>query len=231
MRKILISDYDGTIYQDDRTTKENITAINRFRETNVFAVATGRSYEDFSKAIETYGIKCDYYLLNYGAQVLNEKEKIIYETPLSNIEIEEIYNFFKDKECKIYYCNEKENSLAKTNKTYKIILVYEDKKIQMEDYYEFIKKYKYNTFILNNHSNIEIISPNTNKSKAIDFISNTEKIADIKVIGDGNSDISMIKKYHGYCVESAIEEVKKVSTKTYRKVADFINQLLEDENK
>ena len=40
MKKVLISDYDGTIYQDDITTKENIKAINRFRKNNIFAVAT-----------------------------------------------------------------------------------------------------------------------------------------------------------------------------------------------
>ena len=30
MKKILISDYDGTIFQDDETTKNNIIAITIF---------------------------------------------------------------------------------------------------------------------------------------------------------------------------------------------------------
>ena len=48
--KIIISDYDGTIFEDEITTKKNIAAIAKFRNQNLFAVATGRSYEDFMSA-------------------------------------------------------------------------------------------------------------------------------------------------------------------------------------
>ena len=229
MKKILISDYDGTIYQDDLTTKRNVESINEFRKNNIFVVATGRSYEDFLSAVKKYDIRCDYYLLNYGTQVLDKDMNIIYELPLSYLEIDEIYNFFKNKQCQIYYCNEKNNSLQREGKIYKMVLAYEDKEKMLRDYNNFINKYQYNVFILKNHYSIEIVSLNMDKSKAIDFICQKENVTDISVIGDSENDISMIKKYNGYCVLNAVDEVKGISSKMYESVSQLINELLEGE--
>ena len=44
MKKILISDYDGTFYHSDIDIKKNIDKIDEFRTSgNLFVLATGRS--------------------------------------------------------------------------------------------------------------------------------------------------------------------------------------------
>ena len=228
MKKILVSDYDRTIYVDDINTKKNIEAINKFRESNIFVVATGRSYKDFRSAFEKFNIKCDYYIYNYGAEVLDKDENLVYDTSLSKEEIEEIKNYFKDKNCEIYYCQLKENLKEIKDKVYKIVIVYDNKEEELKDYSDFIKKYNYNVFTLENHFHIEIISSKVNKASAIKNIAQKEDVGEIYVIGDSENDIPMIKEYSGFAVENAKEEVKNIATKTYKYVYSLIDELLEE---
>lgn len=231
MKKILVSDYDRTIYLDDKTTIENVEALKEFMKNNVVAIATGRSYEDFFGALKKYNIDSNYYLLNYGNLVLDREFNVIYEQSLNKKEIEEITDFFKDKECNIYYCNKSENSLVLSGSIYKIVLEYKDKEKLMKDYKEFIKKDGYLTFILKNHPHLEIISNRVDKSFAIEEIEKIEKTNCVYVIGDSDNDITMIKKYNGYCVSNALEDVKKIASKVYNTVSECVYNLLEEENK
>ena len=41
----------------------------------------------------------------------------------------------------------------------------------------------------------------------------------------------MIKKYNGYCVSNAEEDVKKIASKVYNTVSECVYNLLEEENK
>ena len=90
---------------------------------------------------------------------------------------------------------------------------------------------KYNLYVncyyVNNNS-IEIISNKTDKAKAI--ISLAEKLniqkEEIYTIGDGYSDIEMIKKFNGYCMKEAVDEVKKWAKKEYNSVSLLVEDIL-----
>ena len=61
MRKLLVSDYDGTFFINKTDMKKNIYDIRKFRkEGNVFAFATGNNYENFIRVIEKNDIEYDY---------------------------------------------------------------------------------------------------------------------------------------------------------------------------
>lgn len=78
MKKILISDYDGTFYQNDIDTKKNIDKVNEFRTLdNLFVLATGRSYVDLKQKIDKYEIPYDYLILNHGALLLSKDLEIL----------------------------------------------------------------------------------------------------------------------------------------------------------
>lgn len=229
MKKILVSDYDRTIYLDDDTTKKNIDSIKKFMKKNIFAIATGRSYEDFIGQIKKYNIDSNYYLLNYGNLVLDRNFNIIYEQCLNENELSEITNFFKDKDCEIYYCNRYHNSTEISGNIYKIVLVYKDKEKQMRDYDEFVKKNNYFVFVLKSHAHLEVISNRMDKSLSISEIEKRENTNLVYVIGDSENDITMIKKYNGYCVRNALDEVKRISSKIYDTVSSLIDDLLEED--
>lgn len=228
MKNILVSDYDRTIYLDDKTTKDNITAINKFRLNNIFVLATGRSYEDFLLAQKKYGITADYYLLNYGAQILNHNMELVKKTPLTKDEISQIETFFTGKNVHIRYCGSLKNDDCKDKDIFKIIINYNDYNELLKDYNQFKELYNYHIFALKNHCSVEILSNNMNKATATKIIAEKENHNQIYVIGDSENDLDMIKEYCGYCVENAVEEVKQVSTKIYKNVSSLINELLEE---
>ena len=161
--KIIISDYDGTIFEDEITTKKNIAAIARFRNQNLFAVATGRSYEDFMSAKIKNNIELDYYLLNYGAQILDKNMQPISITPLTKEDVAEIKKFFKEKNVTILYCNDKKNSLKESGAIFKIVVKFNNRKDLVDSYEKFIKLNSFNTYILKNHCSLEIIRKDVNK--------------------------------------------------------------------
>ena len=78
MKKILISDYDGTFYQNDIDIKKNIDKVNEFRTLgNLFVLATGRSYVDLKIMIDKYKIPYDYLILNHGALLLFKNLEVL----------------------------------------------------------------------------------------------------------------------------------------------------------
>ena len=78
MSKIIVSDSDGTLQTSEEEIRDNIEAIQKFKEEgNLFVIATGRSYFDLKRKLDLYPIPCDYAILNHGGVIWNGKE-IIY---------------------------------------------------------------------------------------------------------------------------------------------------------
>lgn len=227
--KIIISDYDGTIFEDEITTKKNIAAIARFRNQNLFAVATGRSYEDFMSAKIKNNIELDYYLLNYGAQILDKNMQPISITPLTKEDVAEIKKFFKEKNVTILYCNDKKNSLKESGAIFKIVVKFNNRKDLVDSYKQFIKLDSFNTYILKNHCSLEIIRKDVNKKESIKKFLPIIKMKqnDVFVIGDSINDLEMITQYHGFCVENAEPNIKAVAVKIYPHVYNLIEELME----
>ena len=76
--------------------------------------------------------------------------------------------------------------------------------------------------------NWKIISKNTNKSKAIKLLSEKIEIKqeDIYTIGDGYSDIEMIKNFNGYSMKKSVDVLKKVAKKECNSVSELINEIM-----
>ena len=76
-------------------------------------------------------------------------------------------------------------------------------------------------------NSIEIISKNTNKSKAIKLLSKKLEIRqeEIYTIGDGYSDIKMVKDYNGYAMKESVKELKNVAIEEINSVSDLIEKM------
>ena len=58
--KLLVSDFDGTLFIDYPSLEKNIHAIQRFREEgNLFVINSGRNYTSLMKEIKQYQIPYD----------------------------------------------------------------------------------------------------------------------------------------------------------------------------
>jgi hypothetical protein len=92
-----------------------------------------------------------------------------------------------------------------------------------DKYSEFVNSY----YVTEN--SVEIISNEINKSKAIDLLLNRLNVLrkNVYTIGDGYSDIEMIKDFNGYAMKKSVVELKEVAKKEYDSVSELINEIME----
>lgn len=247
MKKILVSDYDKTFYLNDEDIEKNKIAVEKFRKQgNVFVIATGRSYYDIQKKINEYKINYDYLIINHGASILSEKDEIIYNFSIENEIISKIRNDLevniqnmkvdlendtsKTQTNKYFCCKGKASRLAFDNKDLTKINIKLDSEemankinnMMNDKYSENINCYKVSNDI------VEIIFKEINKSKAIKLLADYYDLDNkfIYTIGDGYSDIEMIKNFNGYAMKDSVEELKKVAKKEYESVSELINEIM-----
>lgn len=231
MRKILVSDYDQTFYLNDEDIEKNKKSVENFRkQENIFIFATGRSYFDFMNKAEQYKLKWDYLIINHGATILDKNNNIISNYTIDNDVIKNIKKDLEIENAIKYFCCNLENSRTNFNDKdlTKIYAKYE--KDKAEQINSLINK-KYSEFVncyLVSGNAVEIISNKTSKSNAIEEIVQIEKVnrENIFTIGDGYSDIEMIKSYNGYCMEESVQELLKICNgKIVKSVSELIEKM------
>ena len=222
-KKIFVSDYDQTFYLNDEDIEKNKIAINEFRKKgNIFVIATGRSYFDFQNKVDEYNLNYDYVIINHGATILDKNNNILINFPIKN-------DLQLEKSIEGYCCSGLESRVDFNHKNLtKINARYNSKEEAMKisdninaKYFEFVNSY-YVTI-----NSLEIISNKTNKSKAIDLLINKLKLSkeNVYTIGDGYSDIEMVKNFNGYAMKESVDELKKVAKKEYDSVSELINEI------
>lgn len=232
LKKIVVSDYDKTFYLNAKDIENNKTAVNDFRKNgNIFVIATGRSYFDLQNKVKIYNFEYDYALINHGATIIDKNGNVIYNFPIKNQIINNLKNDLElDKTDKYFCCSELESRVDfnHTNLT-KIALVYNDE-VNVQNLSSKINK-KYNEInsypVIQNM--LEIISKETDKSKSIKLLSKyigLSNLSNIYTIGDGYSDISMVKNYNGYAMQNSVNELKNVANKEYKSVSEMISDIL-----
>jgi len=231
MKKILVSDYDQTFYLNDEDIEKNKKSVENFRkQENIFIFATGRSYFDFMNKAEQYKLKWDYLIINHGATILDKNNNIISNYTIDNDVIKNIKKDLEIENAIKYFCCNLENSRTNFNDKdlTKIYAKYE--KDKAEQINSLINK-KYSEFVncyLVSGNAVEIISNKTCKSYAIEEIAQIENInqEEIFTIGDGYSDIEMIKNYNGYCMEESVQELLKICNgKIVKSVSELIEKI------
>lgn len=231
MKKLLVSDYDQTFYINDEDIEKNKIAVNEFRKKgNIFVIATGRSYADFMKKKNQYNIECDYLIINHGATILDQKDNIIFNEKIPNEILESLkLDLHIENSERNFCCSILESRVDFEYKNLtKIHVKYND----LEYSNKILKKLeeKYNSFLnsyLVSGNSIEIISKNANKSKAIKLLSKKIEIGQEKIytIGDGYSDIEMVKDYNGYAMKESVDELKNVALEEIDSVSDLIRKI------
>ena len=233
MKKLLVSDYDQTFYINDEDIEKNKIAVNEFRSKgNIFVIATGRSYDDFMKKKNEYNIQYDYLIINHGATILNKDDNIIFNEEITNEILDNLKSDLRIEDSERNFCCSMLES--RVDLEHRDLTKIHDKYSDLEYSNEIQKKLKekYNSF-LNVYwvsgNSLEIISKKINKSKAIKLLSEKIKIRqeEIYTIGDGYSDIEMVKDYNGYAIKEAVKELKEVAIDEIESVSDLIKKFEE----
>lgn len=233
-KKVLVVDYDRTLFINNSDMLNNINSINKFRENgNIFIIATGRTYNSLKKEIDKYDIEYDYLILNHGSLVIKKDKSTLFHYKIDKNILFDISNYlskYKPKSVMYSYYTEDTNDINNPDISKITIGFQKDietfKKIMMD----VVKKYnnKLNIYFTQNYE-IEIISKETNKSRAIDLLMKKAnfKKENIYTIGDSYTDIDMINDYNGSCMEKSIDILKNnKNIKKYSSVSVLIKDIL-----
>lgn len=233
MKKILVSDFDGTFYLKNVDINDNIKNVENFRSNgNLFIIATGRSYDEFKEALEVHPLSYDYLIINNGATILNEKHEFINNCIIKNWAKNRL---FKDLDfsiiTNIYGCNILKSKIDVKNKRLTKIHIEYQTLEQAKSVKDFInKKYKFTlkSYVIPTTKSVEIISSKCNKAKSVKKLAKSNKINknNIYAIGDSYNDYDMIKSFNGYAMENAKPEIKEISIEVLPSVSSLIGKLL-----
>lgn len=235
MKKIIITDYDKTLYLNDEDIKNNIKYIEKFRNNNnLFVIATGRAYSVFEDKIELYNIPYDYILLNHGAVIINNKKEIIYRELIDKENLINIINVIQTLPViEIVLFDELDRFKTINDNITKIMIRFETRELVEKSYKILNEKFKniFNMYLINSKNNrIEIISKKTNKAVAIKKLEEYENIKKeyTYTIGDSSNDVEMIKEYNGFGMTISENSVYDVASKLYDSVSLLIEDILNE---
>lgn len=239
MIKLIATDMDGTLLNDDGNINEKIfDLIHSLSEKDVkFAAASGRLYSQLSKNFEKVNTDMIFIAHNGALIKYNKSGKTLYANFIGKEEIEHVINLkpgvgeelFLSGESEIYIINPSENMLNKftdfnvpvvilksfneiKNPIYKIsYYMDEDVNPSILDYLE---KNLNDTlsFVVSGDKWIDIMNKGISKGNAIKILQEKFKInkENTMVFGDYYNDLTMFKTAHySYAMENAPEDVKK----------------------
>lgn len=217
--KVIISDYDNTLYLHNNMEKENILKknveqINLFlKNKNIFILATSRDFQGINKEIIKYNIPFNYLICNNGAEIYDSKYNLLYLKKLNEKDIPILQNM----DFTFYYDYSNKNiTCAKYFNYNNELISLLSTKIKESDIE--IKPNK-----------IKIYPKDVNKYKAILKITKIlDNYDNIYAFGDSESDYLMLTKFKGYTLKENILNFKNTNVigidKIYQEI-DKINKL------
>lgn len=229
--KILVSDFDRTLYRDTdmKTTMKNVEAINNFKDKgNIFILATGRPLHDLNFLLEEYELKYDYLVCNDGGKIFDDKLNVLDSKTIPYIVAKEIVVRVDDNKATKNY---KADIGTEFTRDFKgnvecIFAEYLDKdKAQqfineISDLYPNVSGYLDSRFMYLQNKEVR----KANGIKFLESLNNYDR-EDIYVIGDSVNDISMIKEYEGYAMSDCYPILKDYTSKYYDHVYDLVNDI------
>ncbi|MBR3888437.1 MAG: HAD-IIB family hydrolase [Clostridia bacterium] len=232
-KKILASDFDGTFFLNYDDMRRNIVEVDKFRkEGNIFVIATGRSYLGLDVELMKNPVDCDYYVLNHGATIITQNDEIIEEITLDEKTKKSILLDLQAMEPAtkaVAYKGLKTNVDIEEKGISKIQKVFANLELAQKANEEINERYsnKAISYLVASTNSIEIVSAKANKAKAMKLIAGLENVSSksIYTVGDSMNDLEMIKKFNGYCMVNAEENVKTVCSARCRSVAELIEKI------
>lgn len=238
-KKIVISDYDGTIFIRESDMKRNVESIEKYRKSGgKFVIATGRSKTSIDKVIEKYGIQYDYMILNNGSIILGNDGNKIYEQfimPEVSFKIVKYLEYKANIEVLFYDENDKVKYNGQKLLKIRVKTVNREKTKELENEINYLfgdevlahANFLANYYDYSDYDHIDIVSIHAGKEKGIAWLLEWLNIRkeEVVTVGDAENDIEMIKQYNGYSMETAEESVKKIATMVFTNISEVFEYI------
>ena len=236
--KLLVMDYDGTLFVNDNDLKNNINYLKKWKNNNnLIMISTGRSYPSIKNQVDINNIIYDYISCADGSLIYDTDGNILEMYKMDNDIIEPYEKFYKDlkyEEIQFSYPRGYSNILLDDKNLLGINICLSNENYTKEIVNSFLllsekyPKYHFLNYMHPNFSYLCVKPSGIDKSKTIDYLKEKLKLKnnDIYVIGDSYNDLEMIKKYNGVCMDNSYDEILKISKKSYSTVAKYIEDIL-----
>ena len=228
MKKLIVSDFDNTLFIDEENLKKNLLYIRKFQEAgNIFSIATARSFQSFSTVANKYNLIYDYVILNNGATVLDKNNEIISNHPLDDVVVKSIIKKIKRENYRLYTPFLEDEKEIKSITKLRYLFSSREEAFKLIKELSSFKDCPIAVFL--NEINVDITSLDTNKSIAIKDIIAKEKVKrnDVYTIGDGANDAEMLADFNGYAMVVSHPNLSKIVKNTYEQVFYLIDEIMQ----
>lgn len=232
---LIVSDFDGTYFVDEKNVLKNNEKINKFRANgNLFMLSSGRSFTSLKSMCLKYNIEYDYLSCCDGSILYDKFDNIIIKHDLNQGILEE---FLKLQELVLieriqysypddYYSNFKDNLLIGCN------IVIKNENITnsfIVSYHKLQNKYKNYDFLSYKHDDITFFclkNKGINKSSTINYLIEQLGIKhdNIYTFGDNENDFYMLKLFNSFYIGDPDPKIKEVCSKGYNQVYEFFDE-------
>ena len=229
MSKVLVSDFDNTLYVNDEQIIQNNKRIKKFiNDGNIFIIATGRSYIDVSKMIDKYNIPYNYLICNDGGTIFDNNGKLLLKKDIPINIAYDIMNYVKLNNLEeLTYIDTGFDYTKVIDEEVNAIIIKDINKIYSEKILQEIenKHSEIHGYISDNW--INITEKTVTKANGIKFLEQYLNLNhnNIYTIGDTINDISMIKGYNGSCMINSTSNLKKYCQNQFDSVSEYIDYI------
>ena len=249
LKKVVISDYDGTLFQNETVSQEDLDAIHRLRASGgLFGIATGRIVGSIKAEIDKYNIPVDFLVGVNGALVLNKDYEVKHSTAIDKIIAKDVLSYLTSNDTLFHgisdgfgifiegpdsYLFEKQYKPYDESLKNDIHGIYakvhsRDDSFRMSHYIN--QNFGDHVKAMPNFSNLDVVSVKTDKLDAILKVIDSLGDVEVTTTGDAHNDYKMLKHFNGYVMRHGDPEiVSKIDRKT-SSVSAVINVVLGFDN-
>lgn len=201
MKKLLVSDYDGTfnIHNNRSGIDSNIDAVKKFVDSgNIFSLASARSFNSLKRETDKYKIPYDYLVCNNGGVVFDKDDNIIFFHPVLNSSLLKTLKYLNKLGIlkRILFKDFYGNITTDLNEVCDIICTINadnlDKLNQIQEELNYLCSTPF--------FHLLVFSEKMDKVDGIDIIASKESITEESIYTVGNDffDKNMLLRYNGY---------------------------------
>lgn len=249
MRKLLVSDYDGTLRRNGIVSAIDLAAIHSFRqEGNLFVIATGRSLGMLWNELELFAIECDGIIANNGGIITTSQKELIKRTDIDFADAQALVSLleqypdymigisdgdrFGNLQDGVHEEKSSHQPLLGVTMTSSALLWQEQvinsfylrarTKAKTWQLYKYLLSSNLKGLAFHyNNGTIDVSALNVSKKTAAEAFAKHMQIPKdgIYTIGDGHNDWQMIESFYGFAMEPGAKEVQKAAKHKVNSVA------------
>lgn len=222
-KKIIATDFDGTIYIHGKISDEDRKAVAIWQKSGgLFGFVTGRGAE-FPDTVRELGITPDFIIIFNGALILSRNGNVIYESRISEKVFSDIEKFFSDKDGVTFNAKAEDEELFYQH--YSTCIDYR-RALELSNEISALYPDEIHSVVNGPHINIGKIGTGKSESvfKVLEYFGLPDDSA--AVIGDDYNDMDMIVNHRGWAVKSGRPEVVAAAEHSCSGIAELVSILL-----